>query len=407
MTPITDTQRYEHLFSREAQRIAGQESILVDLPRELPDTISLAFGDADPEWFPQHRFTASMSEILAGHVDPFMNYAPVDQQLVELVTARLGRRGITVNPEQLLITYGSSQVLGLLPTILVEPGDTIIVEGPTFLGAVEYFATADARFETIPVGPEGMDLDILEDTLRRLQKQNIRPKFIYAIPTFQNPTGTLMSAANRRRLVGLAAQYEVLLIEDDAYGELNYSPVDAPSMLTMPGSEWVLHIGTFSKILAPGVRMAWAYGPPAVIRRLRRFKSESDCGTFITRLVAAMASDGWLDAHIADLRTLYAGKRDAMRVAIATHFPADVRTTAPAGGFFVYGYLPQDLPARELITHAIAHGASFLPGTTGYANGGGTHEMRLAFSYQSTDRIVTGIERLGAAMRHMRATAQR
>lgn len=402
MTTQFDPQRYEALFSRDARRVAGQESVLIDLPRENADTISLAFGDADPKWFPQHRFNQSITTLLAGHVDPFMNYAPVDELLTALVTQRLERRGVTVNQKQLLITYGSSQVLGLLPTIMLEPGDTIIVEGPTFLGAVEYFAAADARIETIPVGPDGMDLDVLEATLQRLKHHNIRPKFIYSIPTYQNPTGTLMSAANRARLVALAAQYEVLLIEDDAYGELSYSPLDVPSMLTLPGSEWVLHIGTFSKILAPGVRMAWAYGPAAVIRRLQRFKSESDCGTFITRLVASMASDGWLDAHIADLRTVYAGKRDAMQQAIATHFPADVRTTKPTGGFFVYGYLPSDLPARELITHAIAHGASFLPGTTGYANGGGTHEMRLAFSYQSTERIVDGIARLGAAMRHMR-----
>lgn len=404
MTTLYTDDRYESLFSREARRVAGQESVLVDLPRENADTISLAFGDADPEWFPQHRFTATMQSVMAGPVDRFMNYAPADALLLELVTQRLERRGIRVEPAKLMLTYGSSQVLGLLPTILLEPGDTIIVEGPTFLGAVEYFAAADARFETIPVGPGGMDLDVLEETLQRLKRTGVRPKFIYSIPTYQNPTGTLMSAENRARLVALAAAYEVLLIEDDAYGELSYSPLDVPSMLTLPGNEWVLHIGTFSKILAPGVRMAWAYGPESVIRRLQRFKTESDCGTFITRYVAAMASDGWLDGHIAGLRTHYAAKRDAMRTAIAAHFPADVRTTDPTGGFFIYGYLPPDLPARSLITTAIAHGASFLPGTTGYANGGGTHEMRLAFSYQSTQRIVEGISRLGAAMRQLRAS---
>ena len=402
MTLIPDSGHYEQLFSKAAQRVAHQTSILVDLPNETPDTISLAFGDADPLIFPANQITSSVAGLLAENVDAVMNYAPADAQLLALVQQRLERRGVSVDPSQLLITYGSSQVLGLLPQIFVEPGDTIIVEGPTFLGAVEYFAAAGARIETIPVGPTGMDIEALAACLRDLQHRNIRPKFIYTIPTFQNPTGTLMPAAARARVVALAAEYGVLVVEDDAYGDLHFKEHHAPTMLTLPGNEWVLHIGTFSKILAPGVRMAWAYGPPAVMKRLRAFKSESDCGTFVTRLVSYMAQDGWLDSHIALLRTHYAAKSNAMVKAIAEHFPADVRTNIPEGGFFVYGYLPEDLPAVPLNELAIAHGASFLPGTTGYANGQGTHEMRIAFSFQTTPNLVSGISRIGAAMRELR-----
>ncbi len=404
MTRVPDTSMYEQLFSQAARRVAHQTSILVDLPNEKPDTISLAFGDADPSIFPTHQITASVSGLLSENVDAIMNYAPADARLHALVTQRLEARGVEVNPAQLMITYGSSQVLGLLPQILIEPGDTIIVEGPTFLGAVEYFAASGARIETIPVGPEGMDIDALASCLADLKSQNIRPKFIYTIPTFQNPTGTLMPASARARLVALAAEHGVLVVEDDAYGDLHFKPHTAPSMLTLPGNEWVLHIGTFSKILAPGVRMAWAYGPPAVMKRLRAFKSESDCGTFVTRLVSHMAQDGWLERHIQSLRSHYATKSAAMVQAIAEHFPADVRTNVPEGGFFVYGYLPHDLPAVALNNVAIRHGASFLPGTTGYANGQGTHEMRIAFSFQTVPNLVKGIASIGSAMREMRQT---
>lgn len=402
MTRVPETSMYEQLFSHAARRVANQTSILVDLPNEKPDTISLAFGDADPSIFPAHQITSSVAGLLSENVDAVMNYAPADARLHALVTKRLEARGVAVDPAQLMITYGSSQVLGLLPQILIEPGDTIIVEGPTFLGAVEYFAASEARIETIPVGPNGMDIDALASCLADLKHRNIRPKFIYTIPTFQNPTGTLMPASARARLVALAAEYGVLVVEDDAYGDLHFKPHTAPSMLTLPGNEWVLHIGTFSKILAPGVRMAWAYGPPAVMKRLRVFKSESDCGTFVTRLVSHMAQDGWLERHIQMLRLHYATKSAAMVQAIAEHFPVDVRTNVPEGGFFVYGYLPQDLPAVALNDIAIRHGASFLPGTTGYANGQGTHEMRIAFSFQTIPNLVKGIASIGAAMREMR-----
>lgn len=393
------------LFSRDSHHIGESESILHDLPNEQAQTISLAYGDADPTHFPVEALVAGVQHILTPNPDAILNYAPPSAQLHEFVASRLERRGVTVDRSRLMMSHGSGHILALVPHIMVDVGDTIIVEGPSFLGAVEFFASTGAKIETIPVTQHGMDLDALEATLKRLRGAGIRPKFIYAIPTFQNPTGRLMPDADRRRLVALAATYEVLLIDDDAYGDLHFDGSHAPSLLTYPGSEWVLHIGTFSKILAPGVRTAWAYGPDAFIRRLRQWKSDGPNGPFMTHLVARVSADGWLDRHIATLNQTYAHKYEVMRAAIATHFPADVITTTVEGGFFVYGYLPADLPARPLVDVAIRHGASFLPGTTCYANGQGTHEMRLAFSYQSVENITTGIARIGAAMRELRATA--
>lgn len=392
----------QDLFSRDSAIVGESESILKDLPHEQADTISLAYGDADPQLFPIPELISGVANMLAQQPDGILNYAPASAQLHEFVAQRLERRGASIDRSRLLMTYGSSQVLGLLPQILVNPGDTVIVEGPTFLGAVEYFAAAGACIETVPVHADGIDLDALESMLHNLRSRGVQPKFIYTIPTFQNPTGSLMPDAARRRLVALAAQYETLLIDDDAYGDLHFDGSHAPSLLTYPGSEWVLHIGTFSKILAPGVRTAWAYGPDAVIRRLRKWKTEGPNGSFITQLVAQVSANGWLDKHIAHLNHEYQRKYQVMRQAIDEHFPADVRTSQPEGGFFVYGYLPDDLPCDRLLPRVLARGASFLPGTTGYANGQGTHEMRLAFSYQSAERIATGIAQMGAAMRELR-----
>lgn len=392
----------DSLFAKRAFDFDHENPILVDLPRETAETISLAYGDADPRYFPIQDLVRSVDGLLAQNVDRALNYAPVDADLTALVANRLRRRGIAVDEQNILITYGSSQVLGLMPQIMLDHGDIVIVEGPTFLGAIEYFVTQGAQIETVPVGDDGMDIDALEDALKRLAATGKQAKFIYTTPTHHNPTGTMMPLANRKRLVALAASYGVLILEDDAYGDLDFRGEMAASLLTLPGNEWVLHIGTFSKILAPGVRMAWAYGPTAVMQRLRQFKSDQGAGPFVTRLVSFIAQDGWLDAHIRDLNTKYAHKYQVMREAMATYFPADVRVSTPQGGFFVYGYLPNDMPARSLISVALAHGVSFLPGTVGYANGGGTHEMRLAFSFQSEANLTEGIKRLGAAMQEFR-----
>jgi 2-aminoadipate transaminase len=402
MIPANTPRTLDALFARRAFEFDHANPILVDLPKENNETISLAYGDADIRLFPTKELIASVDGLLHENMDGVLNYAPSDRALTELVATRLQRRGVAVDPQNILITYGSSQILGLLPQIMLNQGDIVIVEGPTFLGGIEYFVTQGATIETVPVGENGMDIDALEATLKRLAEKGTQAKFIYTIPTHHNPTGTMMPLANRKRLLALAATYGVLVLEDDAYGDLDFRGEMAASLLTLPGNEWVLHIGTFSKILAPGVRMAWAYGPTSVMQRLRKVKSDQGAGPFITRLVSFIAQDGWLDSHIKVLNATYARKYGVMRDAMATYFPTDVRVSTPSGGFFVYGYLPQDMPARELIDVAIAHGVSFLPGTVGYANGGGTHEMRLAFSFQTEEKIADGIQRLGAAMHEFR-----
>lgn len=391
----------QFLFSKLVRHDESVPQMQLDLPQENEDTISLAYGDADPALFPIDALIGAVDRMLTGNLDVSLNYAPAYAGLVTLVQERMARVAVPLARNQIMLANGSSQVLSLLPQIFCDPGDVIIVEGPSFLGAVETFVNCGLTIETIPVRDDGMDLDILASTLARLANQGIRAKFIYTIPTFQNPTGSLMPLANRQRLVGLAAQYGVVIVEDDAYGDLHFDTALPPKLMALDPT-WVLYVGTFSKILAPGVRMAWACGPSEIIKRLNRFKTEGSNGPFMTRLVAQVAADGWLDRHIAMLNANYAQKCHAMLTTIAEAFPSDVRYNKPQGGFFVYVYLPDDLPVRRLLPAAIGNGVSFLPGTTCYADGQGTHEIRLAFSFQSLENVVEGIRRLGATMHQLR-----
>lgn len=388
------------LFATRARTISEGP----DWAPEPEGTISLSYGFADPAHFPVEAIIDATSEVLAEDVNGALNYGPTYPGLVKMVVERLHARGVTqATPKNILISYGSSQILSLLPQIMVDPGDTVIVEGPCFMGAVRSFQEAGAKIETVTVREDGMDIDALEAMLVSLTAQGIRPKFIYTTPTYQNPTGTLMPLANRKRLVALAAQYGVLILEDDAYGDLRFEGEPLPKLIALDTAGWVLNCGTFSKILAPGVRMAWACGPEAIIKRLAKFKVEGSSGPFLTRLVERFSADGKLDAHIVELNENYKHKRDVMLSAIKKEFPSDIKYTVPHGGFFIYLYLPADLPAAAVLAKGRELGVTALSGMGCYANGQGAHEMRLAFSYQPEDKLVEGIRRLGAAMKAVRA----
>ncbi len=396
----TELRTLDSLFAdRAKQYVPGPE-----WGAEPEGTISLAYGFADPEHFPVAEIVEATAEVLAEDVNGALNYGPTYAGLINLVAQRLHARGVAhASPNNVLISYGSSQILALLPQIMIDPGDTVIVEAPCFIGAVRSFQEVGATIESVPVRENGMDIDALATMLETLQQKGVRPKFIYVTPTYQNPTGTLMPLENRKRILALAEQYGVLIFEDDAYGDLRFEGEAIPPIVALDTKGWVLHIGTFSKILAPGVRMAWACGPQAIIQRLAKFKVEGSSGPFMTRVVERFAADGRLESHINDLNATYRRKRDVMVAAIKEHFPADVRYIVPQGGFFVYCYLPADMSTVAVLKQARDHKVSFLPGMGCYANGQGTHEIRLAFSYQNDANIIEGIRRLGAAMKAARA----
>jgi 2-aminoadipate transaminase len=370
-------------------------------PEPEGDIVSLAYGLADPALFPREELVEAAAQTATANGSRLLNYASADSLLIDQIVAHLQQQGIaSADRKQVLLGYGSSEIINILPLVLVEPGDAVIVEAPTFLGAVNRFRASGAQLIGVPVGSLGMDLVALETTLRELQASGRRAKFIYTIPTFQNPTGTTMPLAERQRLVELAAEYGTLLVEDDAYGELRFRGVDLPPLAAL-SSEWVLRMSTFSKILAPGLRLGYAYGPLPLIERLAAFKTSGGGGPFLTGLVARYCADGRLAAHVAALRALYARKCAAMIAAIEQEFPAEVHYVKPDGGFFVWCTLPEGVSASELANQALEYGVEILPGPRCYADGSGDNCFRLAFSFQSEERIVEGIRRLGRALRNL------
>lgn len=364
--------------------------------------ITLAYGLADPATFPREELIAATAEVMAEEADAALNYGPACPALVEQVVERLRASGVAAEAEQILIAYGSGQILGLLPQVFVDPGDVVIVEGPTFLGAVRQFAASGARLVSVPVDDQGMNVDALEAILAQQASAGVRPRFIYTIPTFQNPTGTTLPLERRQRLIALAAHYGVVVVEDDAYGDLRYEGAALPTLAALDQEGWVIRVSTYSKILAPGLRVGWAHARPEIIQRLARVKVEGASGPYLTRVVARYAASGRLDAHIQELIASYRRKRDVMLAAIAREFPADVSLVKPEGGFFIWCQLPPDMSATALLPLAEERGVTFLPGTHCYATGEGDDAIRLAFSYQPDDQIEQGVARIGAAMRALR-----
>jgi 2-aminoadipate transaminase len=397
---VTTEEKMAQLFSARARELHAP--VYGAAGQERHDSISLAFGLADPALFPREELLAATAAVLADDASAALNYGMSYRGFDEQIAERLRREGVDADADNVLVTHGSGQVLSLLPDVFVDPGDTVIVEGPTFMGAVKKFALAGANLVAIPIDRDGMDIDSLEEQLRDMAAQGRRPKFIYVIPTFQNPTGTVLSLERRKKLVALAAEYEVPVIEDDAYIDLRFRGERLPSLLSLDTAGWVMRLGTYSKILAPGLRIGYAYGRPEFKQRLEMFKSEGTTGPYITRVVAKFAENGRLDRHIDALNDLYRHKADVMAQAIEQHFPREATFLRPDGGFFLWVQLPQGVSAKRLLERAREHGAEFLPGGNCYAGGrAGDDAIRLAFSEQSAEQIQLGIERIGRAFADM------
>ncbi|MEH2064011.1 MAG: PLP-dependent aminotransferase family protein [Nostoc sp.] len=399
MAATTSAYRITDLFAERARNLTPA-TYGTELTKII--TVSFAYDLPDPILFPHADLAAASAAVLAEEAPIALNYGPPSAQLYEQIILRLQAKGITADRDRLIIGYGSGQILGLLPDVFLEHGDVVIVEGPTFLGVVSRFIHAGARVITIPVDELGMDVDALEVTLSDLQKQGIRPRFIYTIPTFHNPTGATMPLFRRQKLVALAAEYGVLVVEDDAYSDLRFQGEVVPSLASLDKDGWVLYVSTFSKIIAPGIRLGWACGDPAIIERLAMFKSEGPVGPFISHVVARYCGTGKLDYHIQELIACYKHKCNLLLEAIAHEFPSDIVALRPDGGFFVWCKLPPDIGAKALLKVATEQGISFLPGTRCYANGQGDDAIRLAFSFQPTKKIVEGIATLGAVLRGWR-----
>lgn len=396
--------------NRFAQRTQQMSSSII---REIlkitaqPDVISFAGGLPAPEVFPVKEFAAACDVVLSEKPAEALQYGITEGYLPlrDFLARQTMREGIKLNAENILITSGSQQALDLLGRILINPGDRILVESPTYLGALQAWAAYGAEYTAVPSDENGMMTDRLEDALRT------GPKLIYVLPTFQNPTGVTMPLERRKRLVELAERYGVPIVEDDPYSHLRFEGEHIPSVLALDAqlrgecaecyTGNVVYLSTFSKILAPGLRLAWVVAPPQVIFRLAQAKQGADLhtSTFTQMVAYQVAHEGFLDQHMEVIRRVYREHRDIMLQAMEKEFPKSVHWTRPQGGLFLWVTLPPGNDTTKLLPLAVKQKVAFVPGSPFYPTGGGENTMRMNFSNASPDGIREGMRRLGGVLK--------
>jgi 2-aminoadipate transaminase len=396
-------------FAQRTQRMTS--SAIRELLKLLedPEIISFGGGLPAPEVFPREQVERAARRVLeeqgavALQYGATEGYGPLRQMLVR----HMSRYGIDVTTDNVLVTTGSQQALDLIGKLLINPGDHIATEDPTYLGAIQAFTSYQAEYLTVPIDDAGMQVDALEDVLRAA------PKFIYVLPNFQNPAGVTLSLARRSRLVELAARYGTPIIEDDPYGQLRYEGQHLPPLVKLDAERngcahgersfrgRVLYLGTLSKTLAPGFRIGWVVAPEEVISKLTQMKQGSDLhtSTFAQMVAYEAARGGFLDRHVRRIREAYRERRDAMLDALQRHFPKGVRWTRPQGGLFLWVTLPPGTDAAALLPLALAEKVAFVPGAAFHPRGGGGNTFRLNFSYCRPEVIEEGVRRLGAVLR--------
>jgi 2-aminoadipate transaminase len=392
--------------------VDGAESAVdraVSTPASLgvgADLIGFGGGQPAEESYPLEALERAFSRAIRQDGRKVLPYGPTQGLLAlrEIVAERLAARGIRVGPENVAILTGSMQGLHLVGRITLDPGDTIATEAPTFMGALGAWEQQRPRYLTAPVDQHGMVVEALEDALRADPSR--KPKFVYLLPTFQNPSGVSLTADRRHKLLETAQELDLLIVEDDPYGEFWFDEAarQTPPLRSLPGSErHVLYLGTFSKILAPGIRLAYVIAEPELLQTLLRAKRGVDfhTDTLLQQAVVHLIRDDEFDleAHIAAGRRLYKARRDAMLDALETTFTSETRWTTPSGGFFLWIDLPKGVSGEAVVASAMAEGVAVFPGTIFYPNAdGGANGLRLSFSNATPERIREGIERLRRAV---------
>jgi 2-aminoadipate transaminase len=398
--------------SRYALRTKGIKGSAI---RELlkitqrPDVISFAGGLPAPEVFPVERFQEACHKVLFTKGASALQYGASEgyEPLREMLAHNMARYGIRANVDNVLITSGSQQALDLIGKLLINSGDRVLVEAPTYLGALQAFNVYGAEYVSVPIDEDGLRTDSLEASLRS------GPKFMYVLPNFQNPGGTTLCEGRRHELVLQADKYGIPIVEDDPYGQLRYEGEHLPPLIVIDRENLrrdkeylignVIYLSTFSKTLAPGIRLGWIVAPPDVITKFVQLKQGADLhtSTFTQYVAYEVARDGFLDEHVRHIRSVYRERRDVMLQALSEFFPPETSWTHPKGGLFLWVTLPEAVDCERLFRAALQENVAFVPGESFYARNGHppAAHMRLNFSNAQPEQIREGIRRLSIAVK--------
>jgi 2-aminoadipate transaminase len=364
-----------------------------------PDIISFAGGLPAPEFFPVREFAESCQTVLESKGQSALQYSPTEGYLPlkQFLAEMMSRYGILVEPENILMVNGSQQGLDLIGKLFVDPKACVITSRPTYLGALQAWNAYEAEYCGVPMDDHGMRVDQLAEILPRLD----RPRFIYVLPNFHNPAGTTLSLERRELLADLARQHDLVIVEDDPYGELRYEGDDITPIFSL-APERTLYLSTFSKTLAPGIRLAWVVAPKPIIARLVQAKQGADLhtGTFVQMVADDFCRRGLLKTHVRTLREVYRRRRDVMLDALQEHMPPDVSYTRPQGGLFLWARTCDQINTRDFLARAVESKVAYVPGFAFYpGEEGGEHSMRLNFSNATEEMINEGMYRMGVAMK--------
>ncbi len=410
--------RYEALFAARTRGMKSSAMREMMALTERPDVISLAGGLPDTTTFAPELYAKLMAQVAADSTARALQYGPTEGMAatVRCIVEVMAAEGTVADPSEVIVTTGGQQVIDLVCKTLIDPGDVIVAEAPTYPGAVPTFSAYQAEVVQIEIDGDGMPIDELESTLDRLQNEGRRPKFIYTIPNFQNPGGVTMSLPRRRRLVEVARERELLVLEDNPYGLLRYEGEALPTLYSLDAanagadasSDLVIYLGTFSKILSPGLRLGWALAPRPVLEKLNLGKQGSDlCSSPMTQLfVSAYFAEAGTESHpprpawieyVERLKDLYRRRRDVMLDALQEHFGGRASWTRPEGGLFIWATLDGGVDTTDLL--ARSEGVAFVPGRAAYMDGRrGGSSMRLNFAGVADEDIREGIRRIGRTM---------
>ncbi len=403
LRPIAMAPNLEPLFSERAKLLKASDVRELLKYTQDPTVISFGGGLPNPEAFPVEDLKVVFEELLHEDNTPALQYGPTpgDPSLKQALATLLASRGIAADADDMIITHGAQQALELFGRVFLNPGDIAMVTQPTYLGIFTAISVYEPTYHGVATDQEGIIPDVLEEDLRALAMDGLRPKFLYIVPTFHNPTGVTMSLRRRRAVVNLAAEYQIPIIEDDPYYDVRFEGEAVPPIASLDKEGWVIYLGSFSKVLAPGFRIGYAHGPADLIAKMSLAKQGADLFTngWGQRVAERYLSLGLMKRHLPKIRKLYRHKRDVMLKALDETWPDNTEWTRPQGGLFLWTTVDPAVDTKALLPRAAQKGVIYVAGHGFYAGNPEVNHMRLNFSFPSDENIRKGIGILGEVLR--------
>lgn len=392
---------FDRHFSARAKALRASDVRELLKLLQNPEMISFAGGLPDPGTFPAGIIREIVNDVLEDNAAKALQYGITEGYLPlrEALADRMRKKGMDVGTDDVITVSGSQQVIDLMGKVFIDPNDSIIVSAPTYLTALTGFAVYNARFETVPIDEDNMRMDLFEEKLAELSRSGLHPKIVYVLSNFQNPAGVTMPEKNRRKLIDLAHEHDLVILEDDPYGDLRYKGDDIRPVKSFDDEGRVVYMSTFSKILAPGLRVGWVVGHPDILRKLIIAKQSSDvCTNVLGQVISSeYITRGHIDPQIAQIREIYGRKLDLMLEGMSRFMPDSVKWLTPEGGMFLWATLPEGSSSIDLLDKAVNKKVAFVSGRAFYPDpADGLSTLRLNFTYPSDEMITEGLRRLGS-----------